>query len=170
MGPSGVKPTTRRRNVLAPYLAAHAASALATMLAALLVDTCLRAIEIPIHPWKDAFLTGVAAFTFSSLLVPLLWRMGLRTLPQYMLGAVAIFAPATLLSLAIIAVFDADSILIKFTDIEGEEEDSYYWALTAYIRIARSAVLLPVYVTIFCAVYHKHFGMRAWTRATRAEN
>ena len=42
---------------------------------------------------------------------------------------------------------------------DGGADDSQLWATTAYVRIARSAILFPVYISVFWLVFHRMFAM-----------
>ena len=140
-----------------PFLLTQLPCGLFTILFALILDNLLRQFGVDIHPWKEALVSGLAGIFFSSLFVPLLWRLGLITVPQYILGALGLFIPATLLSL--LAIYQFHPIIIDIAGLDlNTQSDSEAWAMTIYIRITRSAVLFPVYIFIFWLVYHKYLG------------
>jgi len=139
------------------YLTSHLVSSLAILAVGLVLDNMLRAFGIGISPWKDAVYSALSGFIIASPLVPLLWRVGLVTGPQYVLGGLSVFVPATLLSVLVISQFD--SILVMVPGFEGHADDSQLWATTAYVRIARSAILFPVYILVFWLVFHRMFAM-----------
>lgn len=140
-----------------PFLLTQLACGLFTTLCALLLDNSLRHLGIEIHPWKEALISGAAGTFFATLFVPLLWRLGLVTIPQYILGAIGLFIPATLLSL--FAVYQFHPIIINFVGIElSSLSDNQNWAVTIYIRIFRSTILFPAYIFAFWLIYHKYLG------------
>lgn len=127
------------------------------MLCALVVDNALRQFGVDIHPWKEAIYSGAAGMFFATLFMPLVWRLGLTTLPQYMLGALGVFIPATLLSLVVIYQFQ--SIIIDVAELNfNNQDDNKAWAITLFIRITRSLALFPPYVFVYWLVYHKYLG------------
>lgn len=134
------------------YLLAHALAGLILFLCALFIDNLMRQFGVDIHAWKEALASALAGIVFSIPLLRVLWRLGLVTIPQYMLGAVTLFIPATLLSL--IGVYFFQPILIDIAGIDVNNT-SQSWATTIYLRIARSAILFPIYIAGFCWVYHK---------------
>ena len=127
------------------------------MVCAVILDNTLRYFGIEIHPWKEAVFSGLAGIFFSSLFVPVLWKLGLITVPQYILGALGVFVPATLISLAVIYHFHPIIIDIAGLDFDSTD-DSKAWAISIYIRILRSAVLFPIYIFAFWLIYHKYLG------------
>lgn len=139
-----------------PFLLTQLPCGLFTTLCALLLDNTLRQYGVGIHPWREAVISGAAGIFFSSLFVPILWRLGLVTVPQYLLGAVGLFVPATLLSLLVVHFFQP--ILIDIAGFEFAAGDSRAWAMAVYIRISRSVVLFPTYVFAFWFIYHKCLG------------
>lgn len=143
------------------YVATHLICSAALLLAALALDTILRAFGVGISPWKDAVYSALSGFVIATPLVPVLWRVGLVTGPHYVLGGLGVFVPATLLSVLVISRFD--SILVQIPGLDLSEGDSQLWATTAYVRIARSAILFPVYIFIFWLVFHRVFNMRPLT-------
>jgi hypothetical protein len=148
------------------YLTSHLVCSLAVLAVGLVLDNILRAFGIGISPWKDAMYSALSGFFIASPLVPLLWRVGLVTGPQYVLGGLSVFVPATLLSVLVISQFD--SILVAVPGFEGMEGDSQVWATTAYVRIARSAILFPVYIFFFWLIFHRLFGMAHLTAEKKA--
>lgn len=139
-----------------PFLITQIPCGLFTTCCALVLDNVLRQYGVDIHPWREAIISGAAGIFFSSLFVPLLWRLGLVTVPQYMLGALGLFIPATLLSLFVVYAYQP--VLIDIAGFEFTPDDNRAWAMTAYIRISRSAVLFPTYIFAFWLIYHKYLG------------
>ncbi len=137
------------------YLLAHLGAGLSLLLCALLTDNLMRQFGIDIHPWKEALASSLAGIVFAAPLLLVLWRLGLVTIPQYMLGAITLFIPATLLSL--IGIYFFEPILIEISGM-NVNNTSQSWAATIYLRIARSAVLFPVYIVAFWYIYHKRMN------------
>ncbi|MFV0644116.1 MAG: hypothetical protein ACK5NN_06390 [Sphingomonadaceae bacterium] len=131
------------------------------------MDNILRAFGISIHPWKDAMYSALSGFFIASIMVPVLWRVGLVTGPLYVLGGLSVFVPATLLSVLAIAWFD--SIIVTVPGFEDMDSRSQVWAMTAYIRTARSAILFPIYIFFFWLTFHCLFAMAPLTIWNRRE-
>lgn len=147
---------TRKNFKWTTFLITQIPCGFVTFIAALFVDNALRHFGVQIHPWREAIISGVAGMFFSSLFVPLLWRLNLVTVPQYMIGAIGIFVPATLLSLLVVAQFQP--LIIDVNSLEFVDGDTRAWAMSMYVRIARSALLVPVYIFMFWLVYHRYLG------------
>lgn len=134
------------------FIACLGVSGLAVFICGLLMDNMLRLFDIGISPWRDALLSGFFSFLFSIPIAPALWRLGLVTLPQYLLGAMAVFVPLTILST--IVVSPSHDIMIKVPGFDDDAPANQLWALTAYIRLARSAIFVPVFLFTFWFSYH----------------
>ncbi|MCY6381580.1 hypothetical protein [Hoeflea prorocentri] len=147
-----------------PYLVSHACGGLTVFLLALLLDNILLAFGFSLSAWKGAVYTACVGFILSVLLAPLIWRIGLVTGPHYILGGLALFVPATLVSSLVISQFESIMILLPGGDTIGSA--SQKWAITAYVRIARAAILFPCYLFAFWLVYHRLFGLSAWRPAS----
>lgn len=143
---------TKHSQHILPYLKAHLLSALLMVLVALVVDNILRLFALNIHPWKEAVFSGMAGFVFSCFFVPIIWRLGLVSLRQYLLAGIILFIPTTMISLA--AKYYFSPLMINMTDIDIENT-SQLWAIMIYIRIARSSLLFPFYIVAFWYCYHK---------------
>lgn len=124
--------------------------------AALAIDTALRACGVDLHPWRDAVGTVLCALPLT-ICVPLVsWRMGLITLRQYLAGGFAITAPV--LTLVFVMLIAADHALIAPAWLPRQEIPPDI-ARTAYFRLIRAAVLVPIWLTAFHWAYHIHLQM-----------
>lgn len=137
------------------FLASHLAASLAIFLIGLILDNGLRAFGIDIPSWREAFYSGLSGFLIATPLCLVLWRVGLVTGPHYLLGGLGLFVPVTILSVLVISRFD--NVLITVPVVDGDGSDNQLLAITAYIRIARSAVLFPTYIGVFWFSYHIYF-------------
>ncbi len=122
-------------------------------LTAMLLDQILIELGVVIHPYFEAITAGVFAFVFSVPAVPILWRLGLCSLPQYFLGGLALIVPTTLITLFFIPLFSP--VTLDITVMRPRISNSQVWAFSIYVRFARSAVLLPVHIFSFWLIYHK---------------
>ena len=134
------------------FIACLAASGVTVSFCGILIDNLLRMFDVGISPWQDAFWSGVFAFLFSIPIAPALWRLGLVTLPQYLLGAMAVFVPLTIVSTIIMS--QSYDIMIRVPGVDEDAPANQVWALTAYIRLARSAIFVPVFLFTFWFTYH----------------
>ena len=139
-----------RRSAL---LVALVPTCIITTLVAIFIDQILIENGIAIQPYFEAIVAGVFAFAFSLFVVPLLWRLGLNTLPLYLLGGLALIVPATIVSLAFVSMHSP--VMLDFTSMNSKTLQSQVWALTIYVRFARSAMLLPIHITAFWLINHK---------------
>lgn len=141
------------------YLACLGVSALAVFGAGLVVDNGLRMFDVGISPWREAMWSAIFSFLFSVPIAPILWRLGLVTLPQYLLGAMAVVVPLTILSaLAMSQFYD---IMIRVPGFDDDTPVSQVWVLTAYIRLARSALYVPIFLFTFWYSFHRVCNMAA---------
>lgn len=134
------------------FIACLAASGLTVTFCGILIDNLMRMFDIGISPWRDALWSGVFAFLFSIPIAPALWRLGLVTLPQYLLGAMAVFVPLTIVSTIIMS--QSYDIMIRVPGFDEDVPANQVWALTAYIRLLRSAIFVPVFLFTFWFTYH----------------
>lgn len=127
----------------------------------LIFDAVLRGFGIGVAPWFEAFWSALVGVTVSYFVARLFWRMGLVTLPQYLVGAFAIMAPIALLSfLPVIRLFGST---IEMPWLEADVSQHHAIALTVYVRLARAVILVPIYLTAFYWFYHIHLRMRPET-------
>ena len=140
------------------FVLSLAISGFATFIAALVMDNTLIQFYLIISPWRDAMWSAIFATICSFFVAPIIWKIGLVTFPQYLLAAMAVFVPLTVLSTLLMGLH-YDIIISISKDIVDLPENQK-WVLTAYIRLARSAVLIPVYLLVFWYVFHRVFKMK----------
>ncbi|MEM8754216.1 MAG: hypothetical protein AAGF90_14665 [Pseudomonadota bacterium] len=142
-----------------PFILGLFAGSGASLLVALPLDAALIGFGVPLHPWRDALWSAFFGLVFAGPGILAVWRIGITTLPQYILGSMILFAPLTVISLLIANV--VDDMVLTAPWAPGEEISAHDLAYTAYVRIARSAVLVFPFLIGFCAVYHWRFGCAA---------
>ncbi len=153
-----MKHTQRRDFRWREFISSHVFASLAVFLIALVLDNTLRAFGVDISSWREALYSGLSGLLVATPFSLLLWRVGLVTGPQYLLGGLGLFVPVTILS--ILAISQVDNILIYLPIEDGvESEFSQVLASTAYVRLARSALLFPAYIAVFWFSYHVHYQM-----------
>ena len=127
-------------------------------IAAYCLDNFLFSLGVDIHPWREAMFAAIGGMFFSSIFIPVLWRLGLITVQQYLIGAIALFVPCTLITLVILGQFQ--SIKLPMVSLIENGSVERIWAMSIYIRIARSAILFPIYIFFFWLIYHKLLGYK----------
>ena len=147
------------------FLAVQPVCALVQFIVGLGIDNSLRELGVDIHPWKEAFYAALGGIFFMSTCTPISWRLGLVTLPQYFLAAIAMFMPATIIWLFLFSPIAP--IQFEITELNARIDEGRTLAMSVYIRISRSLVLTPVYVLTFWYLYHYLLG-RDNTRGTHA--
>lgn len=128
----------------------------AVFVVALALDHVLIAYGVELSRWRDAAWSAAFTYLFAGPGVLAVWRLGVVTLRQYILTALILFAPLTVLSLIALAAFE--DVVIAAPWVAGGEISAHDLAYTAYLRIARSAVLMPCYLAAFYFAYHRWFG------------
>jgi hypothetical protein len=123
----------------------------------LLTDNSLRLFGIGISAWKDALWDCVMALFFGSIVAPLFWRIGLVTFPQYLLGAFALVVPMTIVSALVLSRFHDVSIDVPGIDAAAFPNQSF--AISAYVRLIRAVIYVPVFLASFYWIYHLALGM-----------
>lgn len=118
----------------------------------LVMDNTLRLFGVGISPWKDALWDCVMATFFGSLIAPIFWRLGLCTFPQYLLGAFALVVPITICSALVLSQFHDVRIVVPGLDAVSFPNQSF--AISAYVRLIRAVIYVPVYLASFYWIYH----------------
>lgn len=131
------------------------------LIVGLILDRVLIFAGIELHPWRDAAQSAAFGIIFGGPGLLLVWRIGIVTLRQYILSALILFAPLTVLSLFALAL--VEDVVLSAPWIDDGEISAHDLAYTAYLRIARSALLTPFFLLAFWSVYHRWLG-----RAPRA--
>lgn len=139
------------------FLISLFASFVAMFLFALVMDNTLRAFGIGISNWFDSLWDSALATVCSFFIAPIFWRIGLVTLPQYLLGASALVIPTTIISVLILSQFH--DVGISVPGIDSQTHTTQYLAISAYIRLFRSILCVPVYLGVFYWMFHISFGM-----------
>lgn len=134
------------------------ASSFVMFLFGLMLDNSLRAFGIGISGWIDSLWDSFMGTFFGSFIAPIFWRMGLLTFPQYLLGASALVVPITILSVLVLSQFHEVGIYVP--GIDSELHRNQYLATTAYIRLFRSMLFVPVYLAFFYWIFHVSLGMK----------
>ncbi len=147
------------------FLAVQPVCALIQFAVGIGLDNTLRELGVNIHPWKEAFYAALGGIFFMTTCAPLAWRVGLVTIPQYFLAAMALLMPATIIWLFLFSPFSPIQFEVAHLDVAAD--DSRALAMSIYIRIARSTILSPVYVLTFWYLYH-HILRHDNTRGTHA--
>ena len=140
------------------FLICMATAGLAVFVSGVLMDNILQMFDIGIASWQEALWSAVFSVMFSIPIAQVFWRFGLISLPQYLLGATGLFVPLTMASVAIMNIFY--DVRITAPDFNSDALASQVWALTAYVRIARSAVFVPVFLLTFWFMFHRVCRMR----------
>ena len=151
------KPETMQPFRWPAFLISLFASFVAMLLFALVMDNTLRAFGIGISNWFDSLWDSALATVCSFFVAPIFWRIGLVTLPQYLLGASALVIPTTILSVLILSQFH--DVGISVPGIDSQTHTTQYVATSAYIRLFRSILCVPIYLGVFYWVFHISFGM-----------
>lgn len=137
------------------YVVAHALSAVGIFAVTLLIDLTLVSQGARLAAWGEA---GASAAFGSILLAPLtlvMWRLGIVRLAQYLLAALVLFPPATLLT----AMF-YPLIGLSIMPPEGYPwvDESRLLAFEMSVRLVRASVATPIYLFTFWAIYHNRLG------------
>lgn len=140
----------------AGFVMALAVAGLAQFAVALGLDAALRQAGLALHPWRDAAWSVLVGGISSFFIAPVFWRMGLVNLPQYLIGAFAVMAPITVLSFVLLASVDRGLIAAPWA---AAHLPGHAIALTAYVRLIRAVVLVPVWLGAFYWVYHVRLNM-----------
>lgn len=133
------------------------ASSVVMFLFGLMLDNTLRAFGVGISGWFDSLWDSFLGTFFGSFVAPIFWRIGLVTFPQYLLGASALVVPITILSVLVLSQFH--NVWIEVPGISSEAHPNQYFATTAYIRLFRAMLFVPVYLAFFYWMFHVSFGM-----------
>lgn len=140
------------------FMACILSGGVAVFITGILIDNILQMFNIGISSWQEAAWSGIFSVIFSAPIAHVFWRFGLVSLPQYLLGATGLFVPLTILSALLMTLFW--DIRITAPDFDGNALPSQVWALTAYVRIARSAFFVPVYLLTFWFMFHRVCRMK----------
>lgn len=132
-------------------------SAFVMFLFGLTMDNTLRLFGIGISPWFDSLWDSFLGVFFASFIAPLFWRIGLVTFPQYLLGAFALAAPITIISVLVLSRFYDVSVDVPGINSAAFPDQSF--AISAYVRLIRAVVFIPVFLWVFYWVFHIYFGM-----------
>lgn len=139
------------------YTSALAFAAVVLFVVGVALDAMLRATGIGISIWFDAFWSAVVGFGASFFVARMFWRLGLKTLPQYMIGAFAVMAPISILSfIPLTQIFGAAITVPWITD---DASPHHAVAMTVYIRFARAVILVPIFLAAFYWFYHIRLRM-----------
>lgn len=141
------------------FLVGVVAGAVMIFTVGLVMDQALIALGVPLSPVRDAAYSAIFGFVFAAPGLLAVWRIGIVTLRQYILAALILFAPLTVLSLFLVQLFD--DVILSAPWLPTGDIDAHDLAYTAYVKIARSAVLTPFFLLGFWAVYHRAFGCMA---------
>lgn len=133
------------------------ASSVAMFLFGLAMDNTLRAFGIGISSWFDSLWESFLGILFGSFVAPIFWRIGLGTFPQYLLGASALVIPISILGVLVLSQFH--DVGISVPGIDPAIHSTQYIATSAYIRLFRSMIFVPVYLGAFYWIFHISFGM-----------
>lgn len=147
---------TARPYEFRPFAIGVVAGGLAVFAVGLVLDRILISFGVELSPWRDAAWSGAFGVIFGGPGILAVWRIGVVTLRQYILAALILFAPLTVLSLLALAAFE--DVVIAAPWAAGGEISAHDLAYTAYVRIARSAVFMPFFIAGFYFVYHRWFG------------
>lgn len=123
----------------------------------LAIDNVLRIFGVGISAWFDAFWDAFVTVFFGAFVAPIFWRIGLVTFPQYLLGALALVVPISIISVLVLSRFHNVGI-----DVPGIDSDVFpnrFFAVTAYVRLIRAMIDVPVFLAAFYWIYHIAFGM-----------
>ena len=123
----------------------------------LAMDNALRVFGVGISSWFDAFWDSFITIFFGAVIAPIFWRVGLVTFPQYLLGALALVVPISIISVLILSNFH--DVGIEVPGIDSEAFPNRFLAVTAYVRLIRAMIFVPVFLASFYWIYHVFFGM-----------
>lgn len=123
----------------------------------LAMDNSLRIFGIEISAWVDALWDSFMVIVFGSFMGPVFWRIGLVTFPQYLLGALALVVPISAISVLLLSRFY--NVGIEIPGIDSDDFPNRFIAVTAYVRLMRAMVSVPVFLGAFYWIYHVSFGM-----------
>lgn len=132
-------------------------SASVMFLFGLAMDNTLRLFGIGISSWFDSLWDSFLGVFFATFIAPVFWRIGLVTFPQYLLGAFALAAPITIISVLVLSRFYNVSIEVPGINSAAFPDQSF--AVSAYVRLIRAVIFIPVFLWVFYWVFHICFGM-----------
>ena len=138
------------------FLLALGAAGLACLAFGLVMDNALRQFGVGVSPWADAAWDASLATLCSLPLALAFWRVGLVTLPHYLMGAAVLLGPLTIASAAALALFR--DVAIPVPGIEGGGDDMRIYAATIYVRLVRGCLFAGVFLITFYLVYHRWLG------------
>ena len=123
----------------------------------LVMDNTLRLFGVGISAWLDALWDSLLAIFCGFFLAPVFWRIGLVTFSQYMLGAFALVVPIAGTSFAVLSQFY--NVWIEVPGIDSAAYPDQHIAITAYVRLIRAMVFVPIFLAAFYWVFHIVFAM-----------
>lgn len=133
------------------------ASSLVMFLFGLLMDNTLRIFGVGISSWFDSLWDACLGTFFGAIVAPIFWRIGLVTFPQYLLGAFTLVVPITLLSVIVLSQFH--NVEIEVPGIASDAYPNQLIAISAYVRLFRAMIFVPVYLAFFYWIFHISFAM-----------
>ena len=129
-----------------------------TLLLALILDTALIELGVPLRFWTDAWHSGAGSAVLFPLGVIGVWKLGVIEMRHHILAAMVLFGPATIIVAAIVALMEGQ--VISAPDVAAGGPTPQEIAFIAYVRIARSAFLVPPSILAFFYIYHHIFRRR----------
>jgi len=139
-----------------PFIIALLASGAATGVSALILDEILIAYGVSLTRYWDAFYSGFFGLGFAGPGILIVWRLGVVTLQQYLLCSFILMSPLTILSLVFVSI--TQDVVLQAPWDPAMTISAHDLAYTGYVRIARSAILVPIFLIAFTLVYHRHYG------------
>lgn len=133
----------------------------------LLMDNLLRMFGVGVSAWFDSLWDSLLTVACGMVFAPVFWRIGLVTFPQYLLGAFTLVVPISLASVLVLSQFH--DVGIGVPGIDADAFPSQHIAITAYVRLIRAMLFVPVFLSVFYWMFHVAFGMspRLSSNATR---
>lgn len=144
------KPSGRRAFSWSIYLASICFGSAAVVGSGLAIDLVLAGNGIAIHVGFEAMLSAFFGLVFMTPGVLIVWRLGLVTLGQYLLGVVILFLPITLLTLLVYPIFD-----VWIVPPKGSTAETILFS--SFVRLLRAAALAPIAILAFWLAYHVLF-------------
>lgn len=135
-----------------PYLLAVFAGAVACFLLALVIDWALNLYNVPIRLWLDAFYSAAAMMAFGPFALIGGWMIGVRRFREALLLTLVLLGPMTAVSATAIALLDGFVIEMPSEAAAGLSPQDI--AFDAYVRIMRSALLVPPSLYVVFLVYY----------------
>lgn len=139
------------------YIAALSFAGVVLFIFGLALDALLRLMGIGVVLGIEAFWSAFLGTVCSFFIARLFWRMGLVTLPQYMVGAFAVMTPIAIISFVPLSQLIGAQVDMPW--LGQDVSDDHAIALTVYLRLGRAAVLVPIYLMAFYWYYHIHLWM-----------